>query len=172
MAILKLKDAGDEATLDIVTAAVIQGEYGMQVQFDANTGDTLYVPLSSVERQLDRCGVATVEELSGRTLHFFRAPNHKPGGKPFWNIDSAKPGDVVKTNGNGKPAAQYETPARLPGEDDEPNGFDLLLKKYTECVSESVGLAQRIAKAGIAVDGSAVSAMAATLFIARRDAKV
>lgn len=179
MAILKLKEAGEEATLDIVTAEVIEGQYGKQVRFDANTGDVLYVPLGSVERQLDRCGVGEVEALSGKTIHFSRAANSKPGSAPFWNMDRAKEGDVVKkpvSNGKSLPPtaqklADSYVDKPLPGEEEE-SGFDALLKKYTECVSEAVGLAQRIGKAGIPVDGSAVSSMAATLFIARKDARV
>jgi hypothetical protein len=108
MAILKLKNAGEEATLAIESAEIEQGQYGEQVKFSIVGGDVMWVPLGSVVRQLDRCKAADIPDLSGKTLHFFRAPNSKAGSAPFWNIDLANDDDISKANTpapktNGKP---------------------------------------------------------------------
>jgi hypothetical protein len=62
----------------------------------------------------------------------------------------------------------------LPGDEVETGGapgsvtpFDGLLERYGECLTEAAGFGQRINKLGIPIDGSAVAAIAATIFIAR-----
>jgi hypothetical protein len=178
MSILKLAEAGEETTLDLAAAEIVEGNFGKQVKFVDKQGDVLFVPLSSVERQLDRCGVADVSDLAGRAIHFSRAPSNKPGGKPYWNMDKARNGDAKKP---AKQAVEpYESPARLPGEEpletggppagyDTTSGYDALVEKYGECidsVAELLNFRKRV------VDGQAFSAMVATLFIARRQDKV
>lgn len=195
MSILKLTEAGDEMTLEIASAEIVPGNFGQQAKFVDKHGDTLFVPLSSVERQLDRCGVGTVEELTGRAIHFSRAASNKPGGKPFWNMDKARDGDVVH-KGNGKVpetatsrlAAQsnykdgplpnedpreymQETGAPPAGYEQSESGFSALVERYGECFSEALAFAQRVHKLGIPTDASAVSSIAATLMIARKDAR-
>jgi hypothetical protein len=169
MTILKLKEAGDEAVLAIAAVEVVKGDYGEQVKFTTASGDVLFVPSSSVERQLDRVGVAEIADLAGLNVHFSRAAS-KPGKAPYWNLDRAREGDPApKTNGAPPKAEPYESPRRLPNE--EPTGFSEILKQYDECISESIGFAHRIVKAGIpGVDGSTVSSLAATLMIARQKA--
>jgi hypothetical protein len=175
MAILKLQEAGEEITLDLVSVEVVQGNFGQQVKFDANTGDCLYVPLASVERQLDRCGVADVSELSGKTIHFSRAASNRPGGKPFWNLDRAREGDVVaKPNGKppvSKPAAvPYSSPGLLPGENPR---FDDLINSYGECLAAANSeIAPVLKKAGYEVTSDTLTSVAATLFIQRTRAGV
>jgi hypothetical protein len=98
MTILKLANAGDEATLDITGAEIVTGQYGEQVQFDAGE-DRLYLPLSSAERQLERLGLANGKNIDfgsiiGQRLVFSRTASPKPGVN-YWNINTAKP----KTNG-------------------------------------------------------------------------
>jgi hypothetical protein len=93
-----------------------------------------------------------------------------PSFKVLANLDRAREGDPApKTNGAPPKAEPYESPRRLPNE--EPTGFSEILKQYDECISESIGFAHRIVKAGIpGVDGSTVSSLAATLMIARQKA--
>lgn len=174
MTIIRLQEAGEEITLDLVGAEIVQGNFGEQVKFDSNTGDTLYVPLNSVVRQLDRCGVAEVSELSGRTIHFSRAANSKPGAKPYWNLDKAREGDVVKKNGNGKPAAKqvsdYETPIKLPGEDE---AFDNIINRYGEClVTAQREIVPTLKKGGYEVTTADLLAATATIFIERNKKNV
>lgn len=102
MSILKLANAGDEATLDITGCEVVEGQYGEQVKFSAGE-DILFLPKASADRQIDRLGLVTpwngdasdYEQVIGERLTFSRTPSTKPGAKPFWNINVAKP--------NGKP---------------------------------------------------------------------
>lgn len=113
MSILKLANAGDEATLTITGCEEVEGQYGAQVKFVAGE-DVLLLPKASADRQLERIGFLSegndlVEasgygDVTGQTLTFSRAPNSKPGSKPFWNINVA---------GNGKPAPK-PNPAKTP----------------------------------------------------------
>jgi hypothetical protein len=178
MAILKLQEAGEEITLDLESVSIVEGNFGQQVKFDANTGDCLYVPLSSVERQLDRCGVAEVAELTGKTIHFSRAASNKPGGKPFWNLDKARNGDVVakpngaapKTSAPKAPAVPYSSPGLLPGENPL---FDELINKYGECLAAANSeIAPVLKKAGYEVTADTLTSVAATLFINRTRAGI
>lgn len=112
MSILKLANAGDEATLEITGCTVVAGQYGEQVQFDAGE-DRLYLPITSADRQLERLGLieATADgdysygAVLGERLTFSRVPSTKPGAKPFWNIAKA---------GNGKPPVAKANPAKTP----------------------------------------------------------
>jgi hypothetical protein len=113
MAILKLANPNDEATLNVTGCEMVEGNFGPQIKIDADNGDTLYVPEASFIRQMDRMGIAEPSDAVGKTLHFFRAPNSKPGGKPFWNIDRARPEDKPTPASNGKPAVAT---ALLPNE--------------------------------------------------------
>lgn len=129
MAILKLATAGEQATLAIKNVEVVKGDYGQQVRFDTLTGDTLYVPESSVLRQLDRVGVAEIADMAGMIVHFSRAPNaKKPGAAPFWNLDRARPEDFrdEPKNGNGKSVATQEPdpPKKNPNAQTVPGGVD------------------------------------------------
>jgi hypothetical protein len=185
MAILSLKKAGEEATLDITNAEQVQGQYGEQVKFTTDTNDILFVPLSSVQRQLDRCGVAEVEELSGKSLHFSRS-QAKNGTTVYWNIDKAREGDTkTAPKANGKPVVAQALSQNehyvgtLPGDEvetggppTETSGFDTVVEKYAECFNEAAGFAQRAKTLGIPVDLAGISAVAATLFIARNQARV
>ncbi len=198
MAILKLKLAGEEATLAISTAEVVQGQYGEQVKFSVDNGDVLYVPLDSVRRQIDRCGVGEIDELSGRTLHFSRAAGKN--GVVFWNIDKARPDDVrtPKSNGNGhtngallpyetSDEGEYETggppptpakaaPRAIPAPTPEAateDKFAALCEKYDECAKHIVTvIVPAMRKNDIPVDCQGVFAGIATLLIARRQEKI
>lgn len=99
MSILKLLDVGAAATLNVVKCEQVEGEYGEQVKFTADTGDILYLPMTSATRQLERCRLADgtgilYDEVAGTTLHFSRTASNKPNGKPYWNIDLATPAEA------------------------------------------------------------------------------
>ncbi len=195
--ILRLKEPGDTATLTITGCELVQGEYGPQIKFDADNGDTIYVPQSSVDRQVDRMGVGDYADCVGKTLTFFRAPNHKPGGKPWWNIDQARTEDVrtPRTNGNGAKLLPYETgdedylqetggppqatqakaaprPA-VADAIDATDKFAALCEKYDECAKHIVTvIVPAMTNHGITMDASATVAAIATLYISRNQAKV
>lgn len=119
MSILKLQNAGDEAVIQVTGCEVVEGQYGEQVKFEAGD-DVLYLPRSSADRQLERIfafngGAADFyESLIGETLVFSRTPSNKPGGKPFWNINTLKP-----TNGAKKPASPKSPAPRTASSVDE-----------------------------------------------------
>ena len=88
MSILKLANAGEEATLTIAACNIVEGQYGAQVRFDTGDDVTLYLPQSSADRQLERIGLDYGQTI-GETLTFSRTASTKPGSKPFWNISKA-----------------------------------------------------------------------------------
>jgi hypothetical protein len=187
MAILKLAEPGSSLTMEVADVEVVSGDFGKQVMFENDSGDVLYVPESSVTRQLDRVGVAEIEDLRGRAVHFSRSTTMSKAGKPFWNLDKATKDDLAtktapKTNGKPVVASALSQNEHnvgwLPGDEVETGSppaspqFDGLLERYGECLTEAAGFGQRINKLGIPVDGSAVAAIAATLFIARNQARI
>ena len=54
MAILKLQNEGDSHTARVQSCTEVAGQYGQQVKFDFEGGDTLYLPKDSADRQLSR----------------------------------------------------------------------------------------------------------------------
>jgi hypothetical protein len=106
MAILKLAEPGSSLTMEVADVEVVSGDFGKQVMFENDSGDVLYVPESSVTRQLDRVGVAEIEDLRGRAVHFSRSTTMSKAGKPFWNLDKATKDDLATKTApktNGKP---------------------------------------------------------------------
>jgi hypothetical protein len=192
MSILKLTEPGSSLTLDVAGVGIVKGDLGEQVKFETIGGDILFVPSASVTRQLDRCGVAEIADLRGKAIHFSRSDTLGKNGKPYWNLDKAKASDT-RTNGapssNGTPKSTAPVASALsqnehnvgwlPGDEvetggppTEASGFDVMVERYTECFNEAAGFAQRIHKLGLPVDLSGISSIAATLFIARKDARV
>lgn len=174
MATLKLKNAGEEITLAVAAVEIVPSsdpKMGAQVKFTDVNGDDLYVGESAVTRQLDRCGVADIEDLVGQNIHFSRAANKNPAFPPYWNLDRAREGDVIKTNGNGaaKPTVtKAESPSigRLPGDAD--TAFDGIINRYGEClVAAQAEIVPTLKKAGYTVSTADLLAATATLFIER-----
>lgn len=129
MGIIKLQNAGESVTWHIAGAEVVKGQYGEQVKFDNDAGETLYLPLDSANRQLDRIGL-TVVECVGNVLTISRDPNPKPGSKPFWGIRLAGP---------AQPASK-----RLPPPSEKPQPFDEptedeRFERFSRAVDEASG---------------------------------
>lgn len=80
--ILKIENVGDSVTLAITGAEVVAGKWP-SVRFATDTGDDLYLPLATADRQLARLNLP-LKQVAGKILTFSRA--HNPTGKPFWNI--------------------------------------------------------------------------------------
>jgi hypothetical protein len=90
---LTLENAGDTATFTITTAKTVQTKFGDRLAFagidaEGTEVETPLIPEATGVKQLDRLGLTT-ETCVGETLTFSRAAN--PSGKPYWNIDAAKP---------------------------------------------------------------------------------
>lgn len=185
MGIIKLAEAGSEAVLTITNCEAVEGKFGMQVRFDADNGDTLYVPESSVERQMDRFGAESYSDVVGMTLRFYRAPNNK-GGSPYWNIDKAREGDTApkapKLLPNETGSEDYlddfmalpengvaDKPAKAPAKAQPlyvATDFAGLIVKYKQCVSAATEAW------GDNTGDDALVAACATLFIARNQMKI
>ena len=123
MAILKLQNEGETATLSIKAAEVVQGKFGPQVRFDTTDGDVLFIAQETAERQLKRIPL-TVEQCAGEVLTFSRDPN-KQGGAPYWGIrvadavERSQPVESVRVPSpyGGKPIAGLDNfPSEAYGE--------------------------------------------------------
>lgn len=90
--IVKLTNAGESVTWTIAKAETTAGNFGPQVKFESTTGEVLYLPADSAERQLSRIPLS-VAECVGETLVISRDPNPKPGAKPYWGIRLAGAAD-------------------------------------------------------------------------------
>lgn len=89
MSILKLKEAGESHTMTVTGCEQVKGQYGEQVKFDGDDGNTIFLPLESATRQLDRIGL-DAETAVGERLTFSRDANPKKGSSPYWGITPAK----------------------------------------------------------------------------------
>jgi hypothetical protein len=170
MPILKLTEPGDAVFLTIESASRVEGEHP-QIQFEGDNGDSLIVPLSSVDRQLDRLNVEGWRSLIGKKVKFSRSANKIAGRNPYWNLDLAEKGNgkasTHATNPNVPTDAeeQAELDARVNAKP-EANDIIALHAKYFKHVLENYVPAAL--KAGVDVDLSGVSALTAQLFIDRR----
>lgn len=90
MNIVKLTAVGESHTMRVVECIAVQGQYGEQVKFAADNGDTLFLPKTSADRQLERAGL-TYASAVGATLTFGRSANPKKGSAPFWDVSVAGP---------------------------------------------------------------------------------
>ncbi len=167
MAILKLKNPGESAVLAIASASIEQGQYGEQVKFVTTSGDVLYTPVGSVQRQLDRIGVADIEDIAGKTIFVERTANHKkPGSAPFWDISRATEGDVVKTNGHPPTQAKPAPPKVVPSDNE---AYDKLVDRYAQCMDS---ISEIVKARSFQLGEDAFVAACATLFIQRERAGV
>lgn len=180
MSILKLPNVGDTATLNVARCEVVEGESGEQVMFVAANGDVLYLPRTSADRQLLRCGFGDdastgleYGNVSGATLVFSRAPNPKKGFKPFWNIDRGSP----KSNGKPPESAKPAPPKVVPGGEEDETGAPpveekeaIELRAYRKCVKwylkEIVPLMDA---AEVGTTPESVGVGIATIYIALKD---
>ena len=115
MSILKLKAAGEKATLTIAKCEVVDGQFGQQIRFTANNGDILYIGKDSADPPLVRLGFGDgdgvhYDEVVGHSIHFSRVANtKKPGAAPWWDLELATPADL-------KPQAPTKRLTEVPGE--------------------------------------------------------
>lgn len=104
MSIIKLQKEGEALTMNVKDCEQVKGQYGEQVKFTANTGDILFLPKDSADRQLERLGLTYVTAIN-ETLTFSRDPNRKPGAAPFWGIAVASPREA-----NPAPSKRLQPP--------------------------------------------------------------
>lgn len=89
---LKLDKPGDE--LVMTPTAITVATRGDHTYVDFTDGVVeVAVPMSSVERQLERLDVVRIEDAVGRPLRISRSTKVNTYGKPYWNLDVASPAD-------------------------------------------------------------------------------
>lgn len=120
MAIIKLQNEGESLTGNVTACEEVQGQYGAQVKFTFTTGDILFLPKESADRQLDRLGL-DYDTAVGEALTFSRDHNPKKGSKPYWGISPAKAEKPAPSKRVQSPHAEATSPnAKLPLPFDEP----------------------------------------------------
>jgi hypothetical protein len=137
-------------TIASVTAA--EGKFGPQMVFSSTDGTDVFISEMSGAKGLARLNL-TPESVVGETLHFEQI---KKDGKTFTNINKGSAGSaavtapVTRTTSTAAPALSYEDAVAL----------------YARCVDAAIQhLGGKCGDAEIPVDGSAIQAAAATLFI-------
>jgi hypothetical protein len=147
MAFHKLSDG----PITMVVGAVknTEGNFGPQFCFTSTDGTDVYVSEMAGAKGLARLNL-TPESAVGETLTFEQI---KKDGKTFTNIHKGgTPGAAPATR-----SASTAAPAMA---------FDDLVALYARCVEAAIQqLGKRCEQAEIPVDGSAIQAAAATLFI-------
>ena len=149
MAFHKLSDGPITMVIGAVKSA--EGKFGPQMVFSSVDGTDVYISELSGAKGLARLNL-TPESVVGQTLAFEQI---KKDGKTFTNINLASAGAVTATASTA--SAAKATPA-LP--------FDDAVALYAKCVQAAIQhLGKACEGAEIPVDGAAIQAAAATLFI-------
>src|ERR1035437_5263298 len=90
---MQLKDPGSEYVMQVLNVTTETIENTEYAKFDSGEAELL-VPMSSVERQLERLGVVEAGDIAGMVVKFARSTKLSKYGKPFWNLDVATPHDL------------------------------------------------------------------------------
>jgi len=150
MAYHKLADG--PITMTIASVRPDEGKFGPQMVFSSTEGVDVFISEMSATKGLARLNL-TPESVVGETLTFEQI---KKDGKTFTNINkggSVTPGvtaPATRTTSTAAPALSYEDAVAL----------------YARCVDAAIQhLGGKCGDAEIPVDGSAIQAAAATLFI-------
>ena len=114
---LTLENAGDSAVVTVTECRTVQTKFGNKLVFVGITPEwdgpveTPLIPDTTGLKQLERIGLTT-ETCVGETLTFSRAPN--PSGKPYWNIDVAKPQGAPSKRIDPRAAVRGSPAAEVP----------------------------------------------------------
>ena len=150
MAFHKLADGPITMVIGAVKSA--EGKFGPQMVFSSIDGTDVYISELSGAKGLARLNL-TPESAVGQTLHFEQI---RKDGKTFTNINLGTAGAATA------PAA----PATRSVSTASALSFEDAVALYAKCVQAAIQyLAKACEQAEIPVDGSAVQAAAATLFI-------
>lgn len=148
MAYHKLADG--PITMTIASVRPDEGKFGPQMVFSSTEGVDVFISEMSATKGLARLNL-TPESVVGETLTFEQI---KKDGKTFTNINKGSAGAVTapatRTTSTAASALSYEDAVAL----------------YARCVDAAIQhLGGKCGDAEIPVDGSAIQAAAATLFI-------
>ena len=178
---LTLENAGDSAVVTVTECRTVQTKFGNKLVFVGITPEwdgpveTPLIPDTTGLKQLDRIGL-TAETCVGETLTFSRAAN--PSGKPYWNIDVAKPQGAPskrldpRAAVRGSPAADVPVVPRA-----VPSGDASLAQRREKVLSQYLILWETVSKhlahtcsgTNITLDAQAIQAAVATVWISWKD---
>ena len=178
---LTLENAGDSAVVTVTECRTVQTKFGNKLVFVGITPEwdgpveTPLIPDTTGLKQLDRIGL-TAETCVGETLTFSRAAN--PSGKPYWNIDVAKPQGAPskrldpRAAVRGSPADVPVVPQAVPAKADAS-----LAQRREKVLSQYLILWETVAmhmqsvcdNKNITLDAQAIQAAAATVWISWKD---
>jgi len=145
----KLADGPITMTIGAVRSA--EGKFGPQMVFSSTDGVDVFISEMSGAKGLARLNLDQ-DSVLGKTLAFEQI---KKDGKTFTNINLASVGAVTATASTA--SAAKATPAL---------SFDDAVALYAKCVQAAIQhLGKACEGAEIPVDGAAIQAAAATLFI-------
>lgn len=151
-----LKAAEGPHTLTITGVEEVEGKFGNQWKFTADTGDLLFLSEMAAARQVARLGL-TPESCVGQTLVFTQT---QKDGKTYNNIALAGSG-APAASGAPKAAA---APAPRPAPRMTPEEAAAI---YSRCVDLAMAtLGSKLEQAQVPFDGAVIQSAAATLFIA------
>jgi len=149
MAFHKLADGPITMTIGAVRSA--EGKFGPQMVFSSTEGTDVFISELSGAKGLARLNLDQ-DSVLGKTLAFEQI---KKDGKTFTNINLASAGAATATTSTA--AVAKATPAL---------SFDDAVALYAKCVQAAIQhLGKACEGAEIPVDGAAIQAAAATLFI-------
>lgn len=157
------KLADGPITMDVADISVTEGKFGMQYRFVGTDGTEVYISETSGKRGLERLKLDE-ETAVGQRLTLFQV---KKDGKTYTNIERA----------GSASAAAAESAAATPGTSPKTAGGTVTGKRSLEELEELYGrcldiamrtLVKRCEEFSVPIDGAAVQAATATLFIAAK----
>ena len=171
---LTLENAGDSAVVTVTECRTVQTKFGNKLVFVGITPEwdgpveTPLIPDTTGLKQLERIGL-TSETCVGETLTFSRAPN--PSGKPYWNIDVAKPQGAPTKRMTPAAAAPKAVPQAVPaGDASVAQRREKVLAQYLMLWDAvAMHLHSQCDAKNITLDAQAIQAAAATVWISWKD---
>ena len=88
---MALKQPGESVTMDVVAMPEVASQFGPQYLIQGHGlkgGVQVYCPKETIDRQLDRIGLAA-ETILGETVTVGRSIKVSANGHPYWNITKA-----------------------------------------------------------------------------------
>jgi len=156
------KLADGPITMEIATIEMTEGKFGAQYRWVGTDGTEVYISETSTTRGLDRLKLDAVSAI-GETLTMFQV---KKDGKTYTNIEKAGSAAASRSTASA-PAADAAPRAAAPAT--AKRSLMELGDLYEQCLTIVMGtLVKRCEEYQIPLDGAAVQAATATLFIAAK----
>jgi hypothetical protein len=146
-------------TMQVGGIEMTEGKFGPQYRVVGTDGTEIYLSETAVHRGLERLKL-TQETVLGETLTFYQV---KKDGKTYTNIDRPTSASAQAAAAGAAPAA---TPPSAPR---TARSLEELEELYGRCLDVAMRtLVKRCEEFEIPIDGAAVQAATATLFIASK----